>query len=191
MIPRYAVALISLFGVIMTSSLADPGNVYDPMQSRRLIEFRKTIGFDAALAKERRDAQVLVDWNGLQSPPELKGWNRRIDVTAGEGGEQFISIDFTRNEEQVNLNIEVFNPKRNKAPESLLIKADSVTAMKIPYVKGPHDLGTLSLTSPSQPPRRVFWFFHNVLAEVSTYKTDVSAMTVARWLQQQMQINTR
>lgn len=191
MMLRQAVALVSLLGVIMTSSFAEPGKTYDPLQSPRLIEFRKTIGFDAARAREKQDVQVLFDWKALQSPPELEGWSKRLDVNSDENGGHFISIDFTRNEEQVNLTIEIFDPKMNKAPEALLIKADSVTTMKIPYVRGPLDLGTFSLTSPSQSPRRVFWFFHNVHAEVSVHKTSVPALTVARWLQQQLELNTQ
>ncbi len=191
MMLRQAIAIVSLFGIVMTNPIAAPGKPYDPMQSQRLIEFRKTIGFDAARAQETRVAQVLLDWEGLRSPPELEDWNRRVDVSKDEEGGMTVSIDFSKNDEQVNLSIQVFDPRTNRAPESLLIKADSVTSMNIPYLRGPHDLGTLSLISPSQPTRRVFWFFHNVHAEVSVYKTAVPALTVARWLQRQLELNTR
>lgn len=175
----------------MNNALASPGSFYDPLKSPRLIAFKKTIDYENALAMERRDQQVVVDWDSLQPPPELDGWTLERSSNVDTDGTRYFRFDFTRQDEQVNISVDVFDPRNNRAGESLLLKADAVTTMTITDIRGPRDLGTLSLMSSAKSVDLVYWIYRNVFTEVSTYKTNVSAMAIARWLQKLMELNTR
>jgi len=182
---------VILLGFIMNNAFASPGGFYDPLTSPRLVEFKRTVGYENALATERRDQQVIVNWDSFPTPPELDGWNLERSSSVNDDGTRYIRFNFTRKDEQVNVSVDIFNPRNNKAGESLLLKADAVTTMTITDIRGPSELGTLSLMSSVKPADLVYWIYRNVFVEVSTYKTNVPALSVARWLQHQIELNTR
>lgn len=175
----------------MNNAFASPGNFYNPLTSPRLVEFKRTIGYESALAMERRDQQVIVNWDSFPTPPELNNWNIEKNSSLNGDGTRYIRFNFTRKDEQVNVSIDIFDSRNNKAGESLLLKADAVTTMAITDIRGPRELGTLSLISSTKPTDLVYWIYRNVFVEVNTYKTNVSALSIASWLQKQLEQNTR
>lgn len=189
---RMSLLLFALLsGVMINDTFAAPAGSYDPLRAPRLIEFRKKIGYESALAKEKKNEQVVVNWDNIPVPPELDGWTLNRGTSVDPEGTHHIRLDFARQAEQVYISVDVFDPKNNRAADNLLLKADAVTTMTITDIRGPEDLGTLSLMSSSKSVDLVYWVYRNALAEVSTYGTDVPALTIARWLQKQMEINTR
>lgn len=182
---------IILLGVIMNSAPASPGSFYDPLTSPRLLEFKRVIGYENALAAERRDQQVIANWDNFPTPPELDGWNLEKSSRLNESGTRYLRLSFTRKNEQVSVSIDIYDPRNNRAGESLLLKADAVTTMTITDIRGPKELGTLSVISSAKPTDLVYWIYRNVFVEVSTYKTNVSALSIASWLQKQMKLNAR
>lgn len=180
-----------LLGTIINNTFASPGNFYDPLTSPRLVEFKRTIGYENALAMERIDQEIIVNWDNFPTPPDLEGWNLEKSSNLKDDGTRYLRLSFTQKDAQVSISVDVYDPRNNKAGESLLLKANAVTTMAITDTRGPRDLGTLSLISSAKPTDLVYWIYRNVFAEVSTYKTNVSALSIARWLQKQMDINTR
>lgn len=179
------------FMLIMTTSFNTNGNSFDPLQSPRLIAFKNKIAFDSAMLKENKNEHIDMDWAKLPTPPGLDAWKLQFERNTGTDNSLNINLDYTNNEEQINITIKVFNPKENKVSDYFLIKADSVSTMNITDLRGPPDLGTISLVSANTPSTLVYWIYRNVFAEVSTYKTNVSALNIANWLQQQIKNHTQ
>ncbi len=155
----------------------------DELANTRLISFKKKIEFDTAISSEKKMQKVVIDWEKVSLPQELKDWNLKTEHYVSADKSHNTYYTFTKNSEQVKVSVKIFDPKKNSASDYLLIKADSVSTMDISDIRAPSDLGTLSLMSATTPHTPVYWVYRNLFSEVNTYKTSVSALQIARWVQ--------
>ena len=157
----------------------------------RIASFKERIDFDRKIGYENASEHVVLDPAAMDSPPQLRSWSKTVRDSMTASGVHYISTTFELGEQQVRIVLSVYDPRRNLAAEDLLNKANAVNTMTINDVPGPADLGTVSLRSPETPPYLVYWIFRNVLAEVTVYKTSISSIDIARWIQAELARNVR
>lgn len=157
----------------------------------RIASFKERIDFDRKMRHENASEHVVLDPAAMDTPPQLRSWSKTVRDSMTASGVRYIGMTFELGEQRVRIVLYVYGPRRNSAGEDLLNKANAVNTMTINDVSGPADLGTVSLRSPETPPWRVYWIFHNVLAEVTVYEASISSIDIARWIQAELARNVR
>lgn len=152
----------------------------------RIASFKERIDFDRKMGYENASEHVVLDPAAMDTPPQLRSWSRTVRDSMTASGVRYIGMAFELGEQRVRIVLDVYDPRRNLAGEDVLNKANAVNTMTINDVPGPADLGTVSLRSQETPPYRVYWIFRNVLAEVTVYKTSISSIDIARWIQAEL-----
>jgi hypothetical protein len=124
-------------------------------------------------------------------PAALREWALEREVDLIHDGEvALLRLRFTRGEGIVSITVMVFpGPERGRVAEHLLATADAVTTVELSDVRGPEDLGTLSLLRGSGD--TLYWMFRNVFAEVVVYRADVDAVELAREVQRHLEASVR
>lgn len=159
--------------------------------SPRVIELKRRIDYDAAVAGERSDEFVDLDLTRLAVPTALAKWeaDRQVDVISDS--ETLLDLRLKHDQQVVTMRVSLFSAAtpRHRVAERLIARADAVTTVHISDVRGPRDLGTLSLTPGSGG--TVYWVYRNVYAEVIVFQSPVDKLAVARDMQAQFEAALR
>ncbi|MGB0128045.1 MAG: hypothetical protein WBP72_10430 [Rhodocyclaceae bacterium] len=182
----------------MTNSSFPPPAFSNPLESPRVLDLKRRVGFDAALAAEKKTGHVAMDWERFPVPDVLREWAFERELDRLSDAESLLTMTFKRGESKVTIEVSVFAPsERTHVAVRLLERANAVTTVALSDERGPKDLGTLALVpkAPTAPVAEsfsvVYWIFRNVFAEVSAFKTPLSAIDIARWVQRQFELNVR
>jgi hypothetical protein len=122
-----------------------------PLRAKRAKEFKERIGFDALAAKEMPDKGIVADWPNCGA---LFGLTES-DWSADESLHMLTRERLTEREcilkrpgERLWVRMYVSTASAADVREQLIRLATDTSLPKVPYVPGPADLGTLSLTVP-------------------------------------------
>lgn len=162
------------------------GSAADLPESARVRDLKRRIDFEAAVASERTDEHVALQVESFAAPASVASWQLRRGVDTLGQGEVLVNMRFTQGEQLVTARFTLFAPaERLRVARTLIDRADAVTTVEIGDLRGPRELGTLSLAH--EAGGTVYWIYRNVYAEVIVYRTQVDKFAVARDMQAQFE----
>ena len=184
-----------LLGVMMTTTSVAGGAplnpAFDPLQTPRLLSFKKKINFESAVAKEKSE-YVALDWSKIKLPADLSAWKMTSNEVTSNDDRHRIEAKFEHGANRAGIYIYVFKSDgKQKAANSFLLKADNTTMMEIFYVPSPIPVGTISIVDNIKAPADGLFLFHNVYTEISTSGKDDSLFRFAKWLQNEYEKNLK
>jgi hypothetical protein len=144
--------------------------------------FKLRVGWDAVPGAEATDG-VVADWSGLPEllkplmMPELRLESSQLYDGGGPGMAQ-LQISFKRRSKSVWVRIFVSSRGTAHARAKLLSLVSDTNRMDIPYVRGPEDLGDISLELPLARRHGLRWAFRNVVVDVDVGDPDTGVDVV-------------
>lgn len=164
---------------MMSGTLSPDAQAGSPGRRDRVVELKQRVGYDAALATERSDEQVVVDPQRFPVPAPLDGWRVAREVDPLDHGRVLLRLRCTQGDAIVTVKL-LLHPaaERQRVAEHLIERANAVTTVAVTDTRGPAELGTLSLVPASGSV--VYWIFRNVYAEVTVARSTVDKFEIAR-----------
>lgn len=155
------------------------------MNPDKVARLKTRIGFDAAVSNESRAEAAVVRWPDMRAAVGLAPgeWTLAGDSIAREGGGVTREWVLRRGRETVSILAFVASDGPEPARAFLLRRATENMLVDSPFVRGPADLGTLSVTDLPPSPPIYLWLFRNLCLEVEGRETAVDVLAIAHWLQ--------
>lgn len=176
----------------MTTALTATASADPSADTPRVLALKRSVGYDAALAQERTDEHVAMDWPVFPAPDSLQAWTLERDITQISEGEQMLRMRFTQGDARITIRISAFAAQeRARVADKLIQRADAVTSAHISDTRGPSELGTLSLVPAATTTRVVYWIFRNIYSEVTVSQAPLDAIDIALWIQGQFKHHVR
>ncbi len=176
---QLAILLIAVF--LITNTMI--GEDVDSHREAMLEHFKNNIGFDKLPPVEHSSRGVVVAWPDIRQAPDLgPHWQILADTTWWERNGGIKNQILGRGGERLVFTIFLAQAGEDAARMFLLDKVSQTTMAAIPYIRGPANLGTLSLTA-GQPIDSVAWYFSNVVFQIEATNTALNILPLAKSLQ--------
>ncbi len=150
----------------------------------RTKAFEKKINFDKAITNHNPSEKIMFDWSKVKFPPHLTGWTRipyRYEITSGEFSREQWEWGYQKDDKGIG--IEIKSHKLGDQTALLAIRdfSNRSNMQEPPYLKGPSDLGTISIVMPGPYSFSVYWAYRDL--EFSIHASDKeTALKTAYWL---------
>jgi len=156
----------------------------DPLESPRVQELKSRVGFDAAIRGEPINEQVSIVWDNFSVPPTLRAWAVKREIDHPTAAETLVTFVFRNAKSKITIEISIFENSQNSlAARRLLERANAVTTLDLSDIRGPHELGTLSLIPQVSYSPTVYWVFRNIFAEITVHQSQLDPIEIARAVQ--------
>jgi hypothetical protein len=182
--PNMLAILIVMLTITAGSSWAFAGekSMHVDPQEMRMKAFEKKIDFDRALLKHVPSEKVVFNWKNVGIPDHLNGWKLvDQDYTVREGRRQreVWEWGYTKNSQGVGIEITSHKGGNQEALLAIRNLANRSSLAEPPFIKGPSDLGTFSLTLPDD--FTLYWAYRDLSIKVESTDKDM-ALRTAYWL---------
>ena len=176
-------AVILFFGSILVSGNITGADM-DSHTEAKIENFKKSIGFDRLPPVTPSASGIVVAWPNLWRLPGLgPDWQVLADTTWWEQAGGIRKQILGRGNEKLVFNIFIAQGGEESARNFLLDKVSQTTMAFINYVRGPSNLGTLSLVVSGHPVDSVAWYFSDGVFQIESYDTNVDILALAKSLQ--------
>jgi hypothetical protein len=172
---RFALFFVSLsaYGVVEIMST-------DPIEIRVEL-FKKKIDYDASIRRHVKSEKIDFDWGGIGSPANFV----ISDMSYERVPHPFLTDEWTwvyrSNEEGMRVKVVSYSDNQNKAIDAIANFALRSNMMEPPYVKGPSDLGTISIMLEGAGIFNVYWSYRNVEFSVEG-NNKTAVLKAAYWI---------
>lgn len=146
--------------------------------------FEKKIGFDEAIKNHVASEKIVFDWSTVKNPPHLVGWKimgKRREATEGPRARERWEWGYVKKNEGVGIKILAHKIGEDSALLAIRNFANRSNMMEPPYLKGPSDLGTLSVIMPGPDGYDVYWAYRDLEFSVEATSKEL-ALKTAYWL---------
>jgi hypothetical protein len=153
----------------------------------RVQRFKAEIGYQRVAEALAAEPGVALDWPDAAEWADLKDddWQTTRDSVKVWQGNALRRWNLQKGGGLIEVEVFVSSVGPAAALQHFLDATTSTTMARIPYTKGPEDLGHLAVWGISDQPCFLVWVFHNVCFRIihSDLSADVTPM--ARWIQEQ------
>ncbi|HLL55496.1 MAG TPA: hypothetical protein VK447_18195 [Myxococcaceae bacterium] len=159
------------------------------VDERQLKTFKEKLGFDK-IVETPRDAGVVANWDLLEKrlPSPEKGWELfTADINSARSGVVTRDWTFHKEDSALTVKVHVSSTGTDAVRKRLVSLATTTSLPFIPYIRGPEQLGQLSVWTQSRDPRRIIWVFHNVCVEIDKEDSVLPLAPLARIIQEFME----
>jgi hypothetical protein len=173
---RWQVIIISVVAACLVAQSS--------MKPSEVEAFKLRIGWSSMLPPDLSGG-VRADWQSLPVAlqPTLAGLRKYSEsVIFVEPGLMQLRLTWRREPKVVAVGVFVsMDPQQVRA--KLISIASQTMRMTIPYVRGPQDLGEMSIRHQSKQGDSLLWVFHNVLVDVDNIGTGLDIVPAAYEIQ--------
>jgi hypothetical protein len=155
----------------------------DPLEERTKA-FEKKIDFAKAVSNHVASEKIVFDWSTIENPPHLLGWEITGKIhatTPGPRAREEWEWGYQKAEQGVGVIITSYKIGEQTALLAIRNFATASNMVELPYLKGPSDLGTISLVSPSLYGYELHWAYRDLEFSVEATDKDL-ALRTAYWL---------
>lgn len=184
---RTLILFITLFAVSPSAFAGEKSMLIDPVQQRqnqRMKAFEQKIDFNRAVLNHIPSERIVFDWKNAGIPKHLVGW-KLVDpgytVLEGRRPREIWEWGYTNKSQGIGIEITAY---KTGDQEALLAIRDFFTKSsraEPPFLKGPADLGTISLALPDDFGITLYWAYRNLEFKVEASNKDI-ALETAYWL---------
>lgn len=168
---------------LLTTYAGEKAIINDPLE-QRTKSFEKKIDFERALSNHVSSEKIVFGWSTIENPPHLVGWEltgQHHETTGGPLAQENWKWAYKKNEEGVGITIISHKIGEQSALFAIRDFANNSNMLEPPYLKGPTDLGTVSVVVPVPYGYEVHWAYRDL--EFSVEATDKSScLKTAYWL---------
>ena len=176
--------LVILITLLFSAAKAQENPLPIDILQRQTRAFERKIGFDEAVKNHVRAEKIVFDWSTLKKPPHLGGWKimgKRRDATGGPLARERWEWGYVKKQEGVGIKIIAHKISADSALLAIRDFAHRSNMMEPPYLKGPSDLGTLSVILPGPYGYEIYWAYRDLEFSVEATNKEL-ALKTAHWL---------